>query len=72
MVDVALTEQDKEVDNVRSRGLKRLRKKMIRAKVDDRPLLINMGMLEPDFRTIYTDEDIFPASDIFDLLDDSR
>ena len=45
---------------------------MVRAKVDDRPFLINMGMLEPDFRTIYTDDSIFPAAELFDLLDERQ
>ena len=63
MIDVALASED--VEEVIDLGLISLRNSLDEAVEADKPLLINLGMLNPNFNNVYTDDTIFPSSKIF-------
>ena len=64
MVDVALAKDS--VDNVLDHGLRTLRDSLTSAMSANKPFLINLGMLNPDFHEVYTHYRYFPAAKIFD------
>ena len=63
MVDVALAQTS--VDSVLDNGLTRLREAMSDSYVIEKPLLINLGLLGPDFRRVYRHDKIWPSDTIF-------
>ena len=63
MVDVALANVD--VHSVLDNGLQGLRNALSQSLRTGSPLLINLGMLAPDFMSIYAHPDIFPSHTIF-------
>jgi len=65
MVNVALSTQDK-VTGVLDTGLIRLSDSLVTSLQTQMPLLINLGMLSPDFNRVYSHREIFPAETIFD------
>ena len=64
MVEVALA-QSASLEEVLTCSLHDLRKSLAEAHSTDRPLLINLGLLAPDFNRVYTDPEIWPADKIF-------
>ncbi len=54
MVDVALA------------GLWKLRDAVDQAIEHDKPILLNIGMLGPDFNRVYTHVEVWPAAELFD------
>ena len=65
MVDVALA-QKAQTDAMVDLGLLQLRSALVASLSTGRPLLINIGMLSPDFNRVYTNAEIFPARHVFD------
>ena len=63
MVSVALA--DVNVKSVLDTGLQGLRNSLSQSLATGTPLLINLGMLGPDFRAVYTHPEIFPSDLIF-------
>ena len=64
MVGVALAKT--RVESVLEMALKSLRVALVSSMEAGSPFLINLGMLNPDFKRIYTRPKIFPAAEIFD------
>ena len=66
MVQVALA-QGLDVDKVLDSGLLSLRQALVESitACGNSPLLINLGMLGPDFTNVYTHREIFPSRSIF-------
>ena len=64
MVQVALA-VPLSVDDVLNGSLESLREALAETIVSGRPLLINIGMLGPDFNNCYTHRTIFPSQKIF-------
>lgn len=63
MVEVALAKDDYE--SAIYSGLQGLRGVVAQSLSSGTPLLINLGMLGPDFKSVYTHPEFFPASSIF-------
>ncbi len=63
MVDVALAQGT--VDQTLNTALTKLRDAVVLAHQTNKPLLLNLGMLGPDFNRIYTHEEIWPAEHVF-------
>lgn len=64
MVNVALAK--KGVEDVLDEGLASLRQAMVDAYVTDKPFLINLGLLGPDFNSVYRHDKVWPSETIFD------
>mgnify|MGYP000943427109 FL=1 len=54
-------------EQVLIQSLATLRCQLVQSLRDTKPLLINLGMLGPNFNDVYTHPVIFPASQIFDF-----
>ena len=65
MVDVAIATPDSIFD-VLCKGMSSLGESLVQALSSDTPLMINLGMLRPNFITVYTHRDVFPSDTIFD------
>ena len=65
LVRVALSGEDYEA--VLDEALLTLNKALAGAIRQDKALLINIGMLAPDFRSVYTDQRLFPANKVFNF-----
>ena len=65
MVQVALA-QKHDVNSILTKALNGLSSELIQAMATGSHFLINLGMLAPNFDTVYTDDKIFPAETIFD------
>ena len=65
MVQVALASSDK-VSEILDLGLTGLNTALAQSIESGAPLLINLGMLAPDFNRVYTHREIFPSNLIFD------
>lgn len=63
MVDVALAQDT--VDQTLNTALTKLRDAVVQASEINKPLLLNLGMLGPDFNRIYTHDEIWPAQHVF-------
>ena len=63
MVSVALADVD--VHTVLDSGLQGLRSALAESLSTGNPLLINLGMLAPDFKSVYAHPEIFPSNTIF-------
>jgi len=65
MVDVALIQDMRQLKQALDEGLFELRLAMNLARERRQPFMINIGMLAPDFHTVYSDNNSFPAAKIF-------
>ena len=65
MVNVALTDKG-SVKDVLNDGLRSLQSDLIEAMRTGSQFLLNLGMLAPDFTSVYTSPDLFPSELIFD------
>ena len=65
MVKVALCKKP-SLHSVLMNALKLLRQHLINSMVSGTCMLLNLGMLTPDFRKVYTNDEVFPANIIFD------
>ena len=65
MVDVALAKSECSEETLTS-SLQGLRLSLAEAHSEEKPLLINLGLLSPNFKQVYTDPEIWPADKIFD------
>lgn len=64
MVQVALSNKG-NVNKTLSRSLGLLMDSLLSAMDTGTHLLLNLGMLAPDFKEVYTDDDLFPAQKVF-------
>ena len=64
MVRVALAQRH-EVNEILTESLQLLRTELAQAMVTGSHLLVNLGMLAPNFCSVYTDDEIFPTEAIF-------
>ena len=65
MVKVALAKKN-QIQPVMDESLAMLQTQLVEAMQTGNKLLLNLGMLAPDFHNVYTNRDIFPAEEIFD------
>lgn len=64
MVRVALAQRH-DVNGILTESLQLLRTGLAQAMVTGSHLLVNLGMLAPNFGSVYTDKEIFPTEAIF-------
>ena len=64
MVQVAVCSESTQID-VLDASLKSLGDSLRRASQEGQPFLINLGMLKPDFKKVYTHTTSFPSKSIF-------
>ena len=65
MVEVALSEK-LEVSTALDKSLRLLRSNLVSAMCSGTGMILNLGMLAPNFHRVYTSDEQFPASKIFD------
>lgn len=65
MVEVAMAKSEC-LEEALTSSLHDLRRSLTEAHSTERPLLINLGLLAPDFNRVYTDPEIWPADKIYD------
>ena len=65
MVQIALSD-NQNFKQVREHTLKKLGLDLLQAMVIGEHFLLDLGMLSPNFNTVYCDADSFPADQIFD------
>ena len=66
MVSVALATSQSGVDKALNGSLSVLMKEVLTSMTNGSCLLLNLGMLAPDFNGVYTDDELFPADKVFD------
>ena len=67
MVNVAISKTKDDCAIALKQAFTSLRAALVQSLCDGLPLLINMGMLGPDFVKVYTDYVEFPSEAIFDF-----
>ena len=65
LVRAAMTNSDRGFERKVKAGLCNLRQHLMTAMSEGKPMLLNIGMLAPDFCKVYTDEGLFPAETLF-------